>query len=168
MSGPFKLKYKNSAFPFKEQEGNTIIDAAGSAYAIPESTSVAAEFMKGVAENLSTSTKKTKDKDKDKEKDKDKDEKNSPLDHTFGKHPGKDGHVRADHRKRRLTKRHDKLTSKISNLEEQVIKPPSFGAPYSSGFFRDPNINYREQGNIKSKLGRLKNIKTKVEKKLNK
>ena len=73
MKGPFKLKYKNSSFPFKEQEGNTIIDAAGSAYAIPESTSAAAEFMKGVAGGLST--KKTKDKDKDEDKDKDKDKK---------------------------------------------------------------------------------------------
>ena len=73
MSGPFKLKYKNSSFPFKEQESNVIVDAAGSAYAIPEGTSITAGFMEGVATGLST--KKTKDKKKGKDKEESKIEK---------------------------------------------------------------------------------------------
>ena len=57
MSGPFKLKYKNSAFPFKEPTGPTdIISAAGSAYTLPKDISVAADFLKGFATGLPTST----------------------------------------------------------------------------------------------------------------
>ena len=69
----YKLKYTNSSFPFKEQEGNAIIDAAGSAYAIPEGTSIEAGFMEGVATGLST--KKTKNKKKGKNKEESKIEK---------------------------------------------------------------------------------------------
>ena len=61
MSGPFKLKYKNSAFPFKEQETNAIVEAAGNAYTIPEGTSITAGFLEGIAGSISTKSLSGKD-----------------------------------------------------------------------------------------------------------
>ena len=69
MSGPFKLKYKNSAFPFKGSADPTdIISAAESAYTVSKGTSFLGGFLKGLGEGLSkidTTTKKKKKKEKD-------------------------------------------------------------------------------------------------------
>tara|TARA_R100001443_G_C3281931_1_gene160617 strand:+ start:15 stop:362 length:348 start_codon:yes stop_codon:yes gene_type:complete len=68
MKGPFKLKYKKSSFPFKEEEGNAIVAAAASANEpIERGESVTASFLSGFAGGLSQSKKKKK-KEKDKEK----------------------------------------------------------------------------------------------------
>ena len=72
MKGPFKLKYNKSSFPFKEEEGNAIVDAAASANEpVEKGESVAASFLSGLAGGLSQSNKK-KDKKKDKDKEKPK------------------------------------------------------------------------------------------------
>ena len=72
MKGPFKLKYNKSSFPFKEEEGNAIVDAAASANEpVEKGESVAASFLSGLAGGLGQSSKK-KDKKKDKDKEKPK------------------------------------------------------------------------------------------------
>ena len=79
MKVPFKLKYNKSSFPFKEEEGNAIVDAAASANEpIERGESVAASFLSGFAGGLSQSKKKKK-KSKDKEKPKKK-KKNIKID----------------------------------------------------------------------------------------
>ena len=73
MSGPFKLKYKNSAFPFKSSiDPSEIVSAAESAYTTPEKTSVAAGLVSGVAQGIGAGSGRTEEqkqaaKDKRKE-----------------------------------------------------------------------------------------------------
>ncbi len=66
MKGPFKLKHNKSSFPFKEEGGNAIVAAAGSANEeIEKGESVAASFLSGFAGGLSKSKKKKKKKKKE-------------------------------------------------------------------------------------------------------
>ena len=73
MSGPFKLKYKNSTFPFKGSiDPSEIVSAAESAYTAPEETSVAAGLVEGIAAGYSGAPERTEEqkqaaKDKRKE-----------------------------------------------------------------------------------------------------
>ena len=57
----------------------------------------------------------------------------SPMKHLFGKHPGKDGHMRSDHKTRKKTKKKAKKEARDTEFEKKHGVHPSKTRRYASG-----------------------------------